>query len=631
MALTTVPSSLSATAITLTTAAQPNITSVGTLTGLTVSGNIAGTLTTAAQTNITSVGTLTGLAVTGDTTITKESPAFTLTDSSSSRTLLHFVDDNNSVVRASGPLLLQSGGAVTALTLDASQDATFGGTGTFAGGAANNNDDANILTLNASQHARLLVDTSSTGGHRATLALESNGNELTLATTGSASYLNSVGALGIDGGKVDINKVTSFSAYPAGSQLNVYANGEGIRLDGTGATSRNIRFRNVSDANPGVIIADGSLKLETEDANTDIRLSAIRDIEYQVTSTNSTAGHHIFKSHNTEIMRIDGQHNRVGIGISSGMDRDLHIKGSGSDPGIQIEKTGSHELRVAVDSTGPYLYAEGTAPLRFYQNNAETVRISDNNVGIGTTNPTKKLHIIGDSNEGIHLKAGAQVPYTPTSSTFYSGLTFENAGSAHAFSIAYGQGGWLKFSHFDNASTYSELAQLRSSGDFYPAGSVVMASGEGINFSATGQATGMSGELLDDYEEGTWTPLLIAGTTNPTGGGALSPYGSYTKVGNRVTVTYYVGRSYTNTPAGQIYVSGLPFTIKDVVGNVQYHYVATYNVNFNGGMTMGVPDRGASTFNLYAVQNSGTWTQIDWTSHTSSPIYLSGSFSYIVD
>ena len=41
MALTTVPASLSATAITLTTAAQPNITSVGTLTGLAVSGNVS--------------------------------------------------------------------------------------------------------------------------------------------------------------------------------------------------------------------------------------------------------------------------------------------------------------------------------------------------------------------------------------------------------------------------------------------------------------------------------------------------------------------------------------------------------------------------------------------------------------
>ena len=63
MALTTVPVSLSATALTLTTAAQPNITSVGTLTGLTVSGNIAGTLTTAAQTNITSAVSYTHLTL----------------------------------------------------------------------------------------------------------------------------------------------------------------------------------------------------------------------------------------------------------------------------------------------------------------------------------------------------------------------------------------------------------------------------------------------------------------------------------------------------------------------------------------------------------------------------------------
>jgi hypothetical protein len=67
---------------TVTTNAQPNITSVGTLTSLSVTGNIssgnanlgnlttsnyyAGTLTTAAQPNITSVGTLTSLSVTGN-------------------------------------------------------------------------------------------------------------------------------------------------------------------------------------------------------------------------------------------------------------------------------------------------------------------------------------------------------------------------------------------------------------------------------------------------------------------------------------------------------------------------------------------------------------------------------------
>ena len=61
---------LTATSIagTLTTAAQTNITSVGTLSSLTVSGALNGTLSTAAQTNITSVGTLSALTVTGTLT-----------------------------------------------------------------------------------------------------------------------------------------------------------------------------------------------------------------------------------------------------------------------------------------------------------------------------------------------------------------------------------------------------------------------------------------------------------------------------------------------------------------------------------------------------------------------------------
>ena len=89
--------------ITVTTAAQPNITSVGTLTSLAVTGNIsagnvsattftgalsgaatsattAGTVTTAAQPNITSVGTLTSLGVSGNITaanITANTGVFT--------------------------------------------------------------------------------------------------------------------------------------------------------------------------------------------------------------------------------------------------------------------------------------------------------------------------------------------------------------------------------------------------------------------------------------------------------------------------------------------------------------------------------------------------------------------------
>ncbi|DBA01711.1 TPA: LOW QUALITY PROTEIN: hypothetical protein N0F65_010362 [Lagenidium giganteum] len=51
---------------TLQTANQPNITAVGTLANLNVTGNISGTLTTGNQPNITAVGTLANLSVTGN-------------------------------------------------------------------------------------------------------------------------------------------------------------------------------------------------------------------------------------------------------------------------------------------------------------------------------------------------------------------------------------------------------------------------------------------------------------------------------------------------------------------------------------------------------------------------------------
>jgi hypothetical protein len=81
-----VSGALTAGSFTVPTASQPNITSVGTLTGLTVTNTItgsvsgsaatattAGTVTTAAQPNITSVGTLTALTVSGVVNMTSDS------------------------------------------------------------------------------------------------------------------------------------------------------------------------------------------------------------------------------------------------------------------------------------------------------------------------------------------------------------------------------------------------------------------------------------------------------------------------------------------------------------------------------------------------------------------------------
>jgi len=76
--------------------------------------------------------------------------------------------------------------------------------------------------------------------------------------------------------------------------------------------------------------------------------------------------------------------------------------------------------------------------------------------------------------------------------------------------------------------------------------------GYGIDFSAT-SGTGTS-ELLDDYEEGTWTVVW----TNLTGTPA-STTGYYTKIGQVVYFTYATGAGAISGTAGNVRFT-LPFT-----------------------------------------------------------------------
>ena len=79
--------------------------------------------------------------------------------------------------------------------------------------------------------------------------------------------------------------------------------------------------------------------------------------------------------------------------------------------------------------------------------------------------------------------------------------------------------------------------------------------GKGISFSETSDASGKTSELLNDYEEGTWTPTAFYGS------GSFSAVNNvvcrYVKVGSLVHVS---GRfSLTGGGSGELKIEGLPF------------------------------------------------------------------------
>ena len=93
---------------------------------------------------------------------------------------------------------------------------------------------------------------------------------------------------------------------------------------------------------------------------------------------------------------------------------------------------------------------------------------------------------------------------------------------------------------------------------------VINTSGQGIDFSATSDASGSTSELFDDYEEGTWTPVLEA-----TDGAFTSVTydtlrgGRYTKIGNIVHVQCYMRTDALDNTVGRtgdVVIGGLPYS-----------------------------------------------------------------------
>jgi hypothetical protein len=89
-------------------------------------------------------------------------------------------------------------------------------------------------------------------------------------------------------------------------------------------------------------------------------------------------------------------------------------------------------------------------------------------------------------------------------------------------------------------------------------GATPSASGAGITFPAT-QSASSDANTLDDYEEGTWTPVLNSFTN--TGGRTLT--GRYTKIGRQVHIIISIsgGTQTLTSTANSSNIIGLPFTV----------------------------------------------------------------------
>ena len=177
-------------------------------------------------------------------------------------------------------------------------------------------------------------------------------------------------------------------------------------------------------------------------------------------------------------------------------------------------------------------------------------------VGIGTTAPTAKLDVAGDSTGFYAGGAIAMRDANATGNVIYLGQAshiFGGGGSTNAALINNGAG------YFVFGTAGVERMRITAVGDITAStGNLVLGTAaKGIDFSANTHAAGMTSELLNDYEEGTWTPTQGAGLTVV---GAFSSSGTYTKIGRLVTVKgALIGATSISALGGNVMTGGLPY------------------------------------------------------------------------
>jgi hypothetical protein len=176
---------------------------------------------------------------------------------------------------------------------------------------------------------------------------------------------------------------------------------------------------------------------------------------------------------------------------------------------------------------------------------AITIDASEN-VGVGTTTPTAQLHLSSTIGQELLLQS-TNVNSNPQLAILndVTKWVIRNDGS---------DGDKLIFRGNASGAYLTDLALDGVTGDVtVNTGNLVIGtSGKGIDFSATSDGSGtMTSEVLDDYEEGTWT------ATVQTGSGSGTKEGRYTKIGRMVYIDLHNmgGEMSGNCSA----IGGLPF------------------------------------------------------------------------
>jgi len=178
--------------------------------------------------------------------------------------------------------------------------------------------------------------------------------------------------------------------------------------------------------------------------------------------------------------------------------------------------------------------------------------------------------------------------------------------------------------YIDFQTNGAERARFNATGAFVFAGGTTTADGIGITFPAS-QSASSNANTLDDYEEGSWTPVL-SGDSGASGSTYSTQVGKYVKIGSQVICWFDITLTVKGTLSGGVVgITNNPFTPAANTGGtgvIDFDNLAT-NWIFVGCQAGG--------FSYLRGKNSaGTGSQYMAPADIANNTRLTGSFYYRV-
>ena len=500
--------------------------------------------------------------------------------------------DNVTLVKSSGPLLeltTNTGAADATLRLsEGATGSTSNGGGMFYSGA-DNKLHITCGTNSTTKRITVLRDDGKVGigtaNPNAKLRVHDGSDNDVILWVSGADVTSEYVSLGVQSGKAIVRGggAGSTNCALAFEYSNGGAETEGMRIASTGKVG-------INEASPDSYLhinsgtSNACLTLESTDNHADLYLVdnggqvAIsadgNNLKFQKTGSQ------------TETARIDSS-GRLLVGTTAGWGSDvkLHLANSGntyltitsgtSNNGVlAFSDDGSERGSIDYDHNGDHMLFKTAA--------SERLRITSGgqvNIGGDLAQTSSKLFVTGGSGSDgninlLELKHGNTVSSGGAGDGPALLLNGEYQNNPWAFakicSVNSGSGYGADFQiHVHPASGTQGSAVVKALsivGDGASGanvtitdGNLKVASGHGIDFSATSDASGKTNELMDDYEEGTWTPILYAWN------GVLdqsydTQTGNYIKIGNQVIANFFIDFSSKGTVSGNYtFIGGLPF------------------------------------------------------------------------